>query len=138
MPGAALRRPREDEARGRGTGGCAAAPPSRRVLRIVRDTTSWIKAADEIAAQRPTHRRRHATPDSPLPRRFRRAGFSRGQGSVINLAGRKAGRYGAGPVGRAIHRAWRRARFGGGFPSSLMGTIAYIRQIYLDADHYNW
>ncbi len=25
---------------------------------------------------------------------------------------------------------------GGGFPSSLMGMIAYIRQIYLDADHY--
>jgi imidazolonepropionase-like amidohydrolase len=25
---------------------------------------------------------------------------------------------------------------GGGFPSSLMGVIAYIRQIYLDLDHY--
>ena len=25
---------------------------------------------------------------------------------------------------------------GGGFPSSLMGTISYIRQIYLDAEHY--
>ena len=24
--------------------------------------------------------------------------------------------------------------FGGGYPGSLMGTIAYIRQIYLDAD----
>jgi hypothetical protein len=26
--------------------------------------------------------------------------------------------------------------FGGGFPSSLMGYIAYVRQIYLDAEHY--
>jgi imidazolonepropionase-like amidohydrolase len=25
---------------------------------------------------------------------------------------------------------------GGGFPSALMGVISYIRQIYLDADHY--
>jgi len=25
---------------------------------------------------------------------------------------------------------------GGGFPSALMGMISYVRQIYLDADHY--
>jgi len=25
---------------------------------------------------------------------------------------------------------------GGGFPSALMGMISYIRQIYLDAGHY--
>ena len=26
--------------------------------------------------------------------------------------------------------------FGGGFPNSLMGSIAYVRQVYLDAEHY--
>jgi hypothetical protein len=26
--------------------------------------------------------------------------------------------------------------FGGGFPNSLMGVIAYVRQVYLDAEHY--
>jgi len=26
--------------------------------------------------------------------------------------------------------------FGGGFPSSLMGIISYVRQLYLDANHY--
>ena len=42
------------------------------------------------------------------------------------------------PVGQYI--AMGRGGFGGGggggFPSSLMGVIAYIRQVYLDADHY--
>ena len=32
------------------------------------------------------------------------------------------------------HRLWRRIRLR--FPGALMGYIAYIRQIYLDADHY--
>jgi len=28
------------------------------------------------------------------------------------------------------------AGFGGGFPNSLMGVISYVRQVYLDAEHY--
>ena len=41
--------------------------------------------------------------------------------------------------GRAVHLAYRGGGgggCGGGFPSALMGYIAYIRQIYLDAEHY--
>jgi len=38
------------------------------------------------------------------------------------------------PVGQYLTLA--SSGFGGGYPGSLMGTIAYIRQIYLDADHY--
>jgi hypothetical protein len=39
------------------------------------------------------------------------------------------------PVGQYISIG-RTGGFGGGFPSSLMGYIAYLRQIYLDAEHY--
>ena len=43
----------------------------------------------------------------------------------------------ASPVGQYISMARRRGGGGGGgFPGSLMGMIAYVRQIYLDADHY--
>ena len=60
-----------------------------------------------------------------------------GNGSVINLAGTKAGQMViAESVGQSI--SIRAAGFGGGrgYPNSLMGYIAYVRQIYLDADHY--
>ena len=43
----------------------------------------------------------------------------------------------ASPVGQYISiRRGRGGGIGGSFPASLMGYIAYIRQIYLDADHY--
>jgi Amidohydrolase family len=40
------------------------------------------------------------------------------------------------PVGQYISLGRGGFGGGGGFPSSLMGYIAYVRQIYLDADHY--
>jgi imidazolonepropionase-like amidohydrolase len=98
-------------------------------------TTSWIKAADEIQANDrsiATARNAGFTTAVVFPTR----GIFGGQGSVIDLAGEKSeamvlvpsvGQYIAMNVGRG---------FGGGFPSSLMGVIAYVRQIYLDADHY--
>jgi len=98
-------------------------------------TTSWTKAADEIQASDhriETARNAGFTTAVVFPTR----GIFGGQGSVIDLAGAKTedmvlvpsiGQYIAMNVGRG---------FGGGFPSSLMGVIAYVRQIYLDADHY--
>jgi hypothetical protein len=58
-----------------------------------------------------------------------------GQGAVINLAGAKPGAMVVqSPAGQLL--TLRSGSFGSGFPSSLMGVIAYIRQIYLDAEHY--
>jgi imidazolonepropionase-like amidohydrolase len=98
-------------------------------------TTSWIKAADEI---QPNDRRIESARNAGFTTAvvFPTQGIFGGQGSVVNLAGTKSedmvlvpsvGQYIAMNAGRG---------FGGGFPSSLMGVIAYIRQIYLDADYY--
>jgi hypothetical protein len=58
-----------------------------------------------------------------------------GQGSAISLAGDRSGDMVIAPsVGQMITLANR--GFGAGYPGSLMGSIAYVRQIYLDADHY--
>ncbi len=113
----------------------AATPP--RVPRIGRQTTSWIKAADDDASRTTSASKRRATQGSPPRWSFRRAEFSRGQGSIVNLAGEKAGGHGAGSERWAnTSPSHTSAGFGGGFPSALMGVIAYMRQIYLDADHY--
>ena len=60
-----------------------------------------------------------------------------GQGAVIDLAGERAGEMVINPsAGQYIHFTGGGGGGGGGYPGSLMGIIAYIRQIYLDADHY--
>ncbi len=98
-------------------------------------TTSWIKAADEIQANDrriETARNAGFTTAVVFPTR----GIFGGQGSVIDLAGAKSENMVLVPsVGQYIAMNTGRG-FGGGFPSSLMGVIAYVRQIYLDADHY--
>ncbi len=98
-------------------------------------TTSWIKAADEIQiSDRRLETARSAGFTTAVV--FPTQGIFGGQGSVIDLAGEKpeamvlvpsVGQYIAMNIGRG---------FGGGFPSSLMGVISYVRQLYLDADHY--
>lgn len=61
-------------------------------------------------------------------------GIIQGQSAVVNLNGTETG-----PMvlltPAALHVNFTTNR-GGGYPSSLMGTIAYIRQSFLDADHY--
>jgi imidazolonepropionase-like amidohydrolase len=115
-----------------------AAPPARgpedRPL-----TTSWIKAADEI---QPSDKRIEAarsagfTTAAVWPTR----GFFAGQGSLVDLlSDEKAGEMVLIPsLGQYISltRAGGAPVQGGAFPSALMGAIAYVRQIYLDADHY--
>lgn len=95
---------------------------------------SWTKAADLL------------DPRSPAITAARNAGYTTaiafpstnvfaGQGNAFNLAGTRAGQMVVGnPVGQVITLPVR--GFGGGFPGSLMGIIAYVRQIYLDADNY--
>jgi imidazolonepropionase-like amidohydrolase len=64
-------------------------------------------------------------------------GIFEGLGAMIGLAGARArDMVIAEPIGQQIT-----FRFGGGpasngFPASLMGNIAYVRQLYLDLDHY--
>jgi imidazolonepropionase-like amidohydrolase len=95
-------------------------------------TTSWIKAADDL---QPSERRietaRNAGFTSAVV--FPTQGIFGGQGSVINLAGTKREDMVLAPsVGQYITMRTNN----NGFPNALMGVIAYIRQIYLDADHY--
>jgi amidohydrolase family protein len=101
-------------------------------------TTSWLLAADEI---QPTDRRIEAMRSGGITTAmvFPTRGIFGGQGAVIDLV--TAEKSGAlvveSPIGQYI--AIGRGGFGGGgggFPGSLMGILAYIHQIYLDADHY--
>jgi imidazolonepropionase-like amidohydrolase len=97
-------------------------------------TTSWIKAADTIQL---SDRRLEAARDAGFTTAavFPTAGIFAGQGSLVNLAGEKSANMVLVPsVGQYI--AMRTAPLGAAFPSALMGVIAYVRQIYLDADHY--
>jgi imidazolonepropionase-like amidohydrolase len=103
-------------------------------------TTSWVKIADEVSStdrRIETARAAGFTTAVTFPTR----GIFAGQGAVIDLiSGEKPGEMlVASPVGQYISLG-AGGRGGGGmgrsFPGSLMGYIAYVRQIYLDAEHY--
>ncbi|HWC97421.1 MAG TPA: amidohydrolase family protein [Candidatus Sulfopaludibacter sp.] len=141
MPGAA-----PAAAAGRGGGRGAAATPTAALATAAApramgpedrpQTTSWAIAADEIS---PTDHRIETVRGSGITTTvtFPTRGIFAGQGSVIDLmTAEKVGEMVvASPAGQYISLAGGRG-FGGGFPTSLMGVISYIRQIYLDADHY--
>jgi hypothetical protein len=101
-------------------------------------TTSWLLAADELEAgdrRVETVRGSGITTAVTFPTR----GIFAGQGSIIDLvSGEKPAEMvlvpAAGPY--ISLGAARGFGGGGGFPGSLMGIISYIRQLYLDADHY--
>lgn len=99
-------------------------------------TTSWLNAADMIQStdrRIETFRSAGFTSAVTFPQR----GIFAGQGAVINLAGDKPGQMVvASPVAQYISITRSADSFGGGFPGSLMGMIAYVRQLYLDAGHY--
>jgi hypothetical protein len=102
-------------------------------------TTSWMKIADEIS---PTDRRIESARSAGFTTAvtFPTRGIFAGQGAIIDLlSGEKPGEMiVASPVGQyvALARGGFGGGGGGGFPSALMGYIAYVRQIYLDLDHY--
>ena len=102
-------------------------------------TTSWVIAADEI---QPTDRRIETVRSGGVTTAitFPTRGIFGGQGSIIDLvAAEKTGAMVVeSPVGQyiALGRGGFGGGMGGGFPGALMGMIAYVRQVYLDADHY--
>ena len=99
-------------------------------------TTSWVKIADELST---TDRRIESARSAGFTTAvtFPTRGIFGGQGAVVDLiTAEKPGEMViSSPVGQYISIGAGRG-FGGGFPSSLMGYIAYVRQIYLDLDHY--
>jgi imidazolonepropionase-like amidohydrolase len=101
-------------------------------------TTSWLQAADELQT---TDRRIESVRGAGVTTAitFPTRGIFAGQGAAIDLiAAEKPGQMIVeAPVGQYISIG--RGGFGGGgggYPGSLMGIIAYVRQIYLDAEHY--
>ena len=141
MPGAAAGAARGGTGRGAATTTAAtpAAPPARGPEDRP-STTSWIKAADEIQASDKrieTARSAGFTTAAVWPTR----GFFAGQGSLVDLlSGEKVSEMVLVPsLGQYIsltRAGGGGGGMGGGYPSALMGMIAYVRQIYLDAEHY--
>ena len=98
-------------------------------------TTPWVVAADEVK------------PDEKRFETWRNAGFTTalavpkgtifpGQGSVINFAGERAGDL---VVKSPMTLDVSLQPIGGffSFPGSLMGVIAYVRQVFIDAAWYS-
>ena len=97
-------------------------------------TTSWLKVADQIkTTDRRLELARNVGFTSAVT--FPKTGIFAGQGAVINLAAERASDMVLVPsAGQYMTMASN--SFGGGFPSSLFGTMAYVRQVYLDAGRY--
>lgn len=99
--------------------------------------TSWIKIADQLyPTDRAIETARNGGYTSAAV--FPTQNIFSGQGSLIDLAGDRPGDMVlADAIGQHITiGGGRGGGGGGGYPGSLMGIIAYIRQIYLDAEHY--
>jgi imidazolonepropionase-like amidohydrolase len=97
-------------------------------------STPWVVAADEIAT---SDRRIEAwrTAGFTTALSAPRTGIFPGQGSVVNLAGDRPGDM----VVAASATLQVNLQPAGGFasfPGSLMGVIAYVRQVFLDRAHY--
>jgi len=98
-------------------------------------TTSWVKASELIKA---TDHRIEAARGAGFTTAvtYPTHGIFAGQGTIIDLEGDNVGQMViADGVGQYI-TFMTSPGFGGGFPNALMGAIAYVRQVYLDADHY--
>ena len=116
---------------GGGPGQQQAGQPQPRGPEDRRGTTPWLMAADEIrTADRRIATWREAGFTSALS--APRNGIFTGQGAVINLAGED-------PRDMVVHTP-ATLNMGtqgtGGYPGSLMGIIAYIRQVFIDTEHY--
>jgi len=100
---------------------------------ITPQTTSWLRAADMVNAEdrRIADARALGFTSAVM---FPTSGIIAGQGALLNLAGEKKRMVVAASAGQYI--AFPMRGYGGGFPNSLMGQIAYVRQVYLDAANY--
>ncbi|MGA2601553.1 MAG: amidohydrolase family protein [Bryobacteraceae bacterium] len=98
------------------------------------NTTSWLRAADLV---KPSEKRVESARDAGFTTAvaFPMHGIFAGQGAVIDLTGENGGEMVVVPsVGQYVTLTSN--GFTGGYPGSLMGVIAYIRQIYIDAGYY--
>ena len=103
-------------------------------------TTSWALASDELQnndRRMELIRGAGVTTTATFPTR----GIFGGQGALVNLvSGEKPGAMVlASPIGQYAAMNLGTPGPGGansGFPAALMGVISYMRQIYLDLDHY--
>ena len=96
-------------------------------------STPWLQAADEIKAD---DRRLESWRASGFTTALTapRTGILPGQGAVINLAGERPGDM----VVRTPASLQVNLQTSGGFgsfPGSLMGVVAYVRQVFLDSEH---
>src|SRR6266481_5985004 len=96
-------------------------------------STPWRSAADDVSLSDKrieTWRSGGFTTVLSAPK----GGIFPGQAAVLDLAGERAGDLVVkSPV--AIPVAFQTSRgFGGGFPSSIMGELAYVHQVWLDTD----
>ena len=98
-------------------------------------TTSWVRAADLV---RPTDRRLESVRAEGITTAvtFPPRGIFAGQGAIINLGGERPGDMVIADDAGQYLTFVTSPGFGGGFPNSIMGVIAYVRQVYLDAEHY--
>jgi imidazolonepropionase-like amidohydrolase len=96
-------------------------------------TTTWVRAADLLnPADKRIEETRSAGFTSVVA--FPASGIFAGEGAFLDLSGEKQGRMVvASPVGQYVTLA---SHGFGTYPGSLMGVIAYIRQVSFDADHY--
>jgi hypothetical protein len=98
-------------------------------------TTSWLRAADLIA---PTDRRLNSARAEGFTTAitFPTRGIFAGQGAIVDLGGDTAGQMVVVDNAGQYVTLSTTGGFGGGFPNSIMGSIAYVRQVFLDAEHY--
>ena len=97
--------------------------------------TSYLKAADLLSASDPSIT---AARDAGFTTAvtFPMSNIFGGEGAIFSLAGERPGQMVVSPSAGLYLRIANSGGFGGSFPGALFGVIAYIRQIYLDADHY--
>jgi hypothetical protein len=97
-------------------------------------TQSWLRAADQVSA---SDRRIETLRSSGFTSAvvFPSRGIFAGQGAIVALGGERAAQMViASPAGQYL--PLQTGGFSGGFPSASFGVIAYIRQLYLDLEHY--
>jgi len=109
------------------------APPPAQGPEDRPQTTSWLHAADLV---RPSDARIAAARSGGFTTAvvFPTAGIFAGQGAALNMAGERAGEMLV--AGRTATYVSLATRGFTSFPGSLMGAIAYVRQVYIDADFY--
>ncbi len=132
--GPAVRRAATPRGGGAGSGGQAADSPYSRGPADRPATFTWVMAADQLQPddeQLQTWRQAGFTSVVTAPER----GFFPGHAALIDLAGERPNDMVVKtPV--ALRMNLRGGRGHRGYPSSLMGAFAYVKQIFLDAEHY--